>query len=106
MKKRLRYKTALLASKDSSVRPEDAYHICGTRMLECTACKSVFCPECDQWFGKMQACCKNAVDAYVDDSMEKHMKLRAVRKATEERIKKRRLKFKSKVKIEEIGVGL
>ncbi len=107
MKKRLRYKNASVATfkDDGGVLIENAYHVCGCKMLECTGCKSIFCSECDSFFTKAQVCCKNAIEAYTDDCMEKEMKLRKVREETESRIRTRK-RIKTKVKIEEIGVGL
>ena len=104
MKKRLRYKNASVATfkDDGGVLIENAYHVCGSRMLECTGCRNIFCSECDSFFTKATPCCKNAIEAYTDDSMEKEMKLRRVREETESRVKRRKA-IKTKVIIEEIS---
>jgi len=97
------YKTPKLAKRVVGILREyqnvDLQHMCGCRLLQCTHCERLFCPECDCFSSNnTKTCCKSAMNAYYYDVDKKNQK---IQKQKDLIAKKRR--EKTKIKIEEIG---
>lgn len=95
--KPLRYKSAYFALRDKEndeFRLGTAYHCCGGRLLECTKCHSIMCPNCDAFYKKIDDCCNAGLEAYFEDCGKKQVK---------RDFQTKKYKRKSKVEITEVG---